>query len=343
MRSRRNPSRGPARDQVAVLLYTSGTTGRPKGVMLTHGNVLFIAERTCRIRRLAPRRPRSLRAADQPYLRICRRSSWAVSAAAWRSIWSPRFAPQKTARALAEDGVTLFSGVPAIYAQLLALARRAGRAARGPRLALHLGRWRAAGSRLEARGRGHVRHAALQRLRTDRRPRPRSRPPQSTIPVTTTASGMLLEDVEARDRRSQMAGPCRLGEVGELWVRGGLVMKGYYKRPGTHRRGLDARGLAQDRRPRPFLRATAISTSRAGSRNSSSARDSTSIRWRWKAPSQNIRMWPWSPWSDARCDGNEEVVALRSTAARRDPRLPTLWPPSPLRHVWRPISDPPRT
>ncbi|MFQ5519725.1 MAG: AMP-dependent synthetase/ligase, partial [Mariprofundus sp.] len=30
----------PGRDQLATLIYTSGTTGHPKGVMLTHGNML---------------------------------------------------------------------------------------------------------------------------------------------------------------------------------------------------------------------------------------------------------------------------------------------------------------
>ncbi|MDQ6987549.1 MAG: AMP-binding protein, partial [Mariprofundaceae bacterium] len=30
----------PERDQLATLIYTSGTTGHPKGVMLTHGNLL---------------------------------------------------------------------------------------------------------------------------------------------------------------------------------------------------------------------------------------------------------------------------------------------------------------
>jgi len=44
--------RGPAHDELATLVYTSGTTGKPKGVMLTHDNVLENVKAT--LQRVAP-------------------------------------------------------------------------------------------------------------------------------------------------------------------------------------------------------------------------------------------------------------------------------------------------
>jgi long-chain acyl-CoA synthetase len=41
---RRPPAQVLSRDDVAVLTYTSGTTGPPKGAMNTHGNVLFTSQ-----------------------------------------------------------------------------------------------------------------------------------------------------------------------------------------------------------------------------------------------------------------------------------------------------------
>lgn len=41
-------------DQVAALIYTSGTVGEPKGVMLTHGNLLYMCRTSSGLRRISP-------------------------------------------------------------------------------------------------------------------------------------------------------------------------------------------------------------------------------------------------------------------------------------------------
>src|SRR6186997_380400 len=46
------PDEAPADDtaHLAAIVYTTGTSGRPKGVMLTHANLLFVAETSATLR-----------------------------------------------------------------------------------------------------------------------------------------------------------------------------------------------------------------------------------------------------------------------------------------------------
>ncbi len=220
---------GPERDRVAALLYTSGTTGAPKGVMLTQGNILFIAERTCRIRRLGP--------GDRIYCVLPTSHIFGLAAVFMGSLHDgglidlvPRFTPEETARALAEDGVTLFSGVPAIYAHLVALAAARGAPLAAPRLRyISVG-----GAPLDLALKREV-EAMFGIPLYNGYGLTETSPTVSTTaiddPRDDDSAGTLLADVEVRIvDRDGAALPT--GEVGELWVRGGLVMKGYYRDPG---------------------------------------------------------------------------------------------------------------
>ena len=106
-----------AEDQVAALLYTTGTTGDPKGVMLSHRNLLYMAEASTTVRGLS--------AGEYLYCVLPMTHVFAFASAFLASIYSgamiryvARFVPADVLEAYA-DGVVVMQGVPAMYALLL--------------------------------------------------------------------------------------------------------------------------------------------------------------------------------------------------------------------------------
>src|ERR1700722_11660993 len=105
-------------ERVAALIYTSGTTGLPKGVVLTHRNLLFIAAVSAQIRSLTPD--------DRLYGVLPMSHAVGLSVVLLGTLLSgatlylsPRFDPVAALAALERDRLTIVLGVPAMFALLV--------------------------------------------------------------------------------------------------------------------------------------------------------------------------------------------------------------------------------
>ncbi len=225
--------------QVAVLIYTSGTTGTPKGVMLTHENLLFSAKTTALFRRMDSR--------DKLYVVLPISHIVGVSLLLMTLMTGgtvrlvSKYDPAALAKAIVEEGITILNGVPATYQRLLEYKTLAGipkldkgslryMGVAGAPLDLDLK------SRVESElglpllnGYGITECAPgisgvrLDALRSD------------------SAVGKIVPGVEGRivDRDGR---PVANGTVGELHVRGRNVMLGYYRAPDLTEKAIDRDG-----------------------------------------------------------------------------------------------------
>jgi long-chain acyl-CoA synthetase len=110
--------------QVAVLIYTSGTTGTPKGVMLTHRNLLFSARTTASLRNMTAEDVQYCVLPISHIVGISLLTMTLMVGAVTRLV--TKYSPAALAKALAEEGVTLLNGVPATYQRLLEYKQMAG-------------------------------------------------------------------------------------------------------------------------------------------------------------------------------------------------------------------------
>ncbi|MCW2577095.1 MAG: putative fatty-acid--CoA ligase, partial [Modestobacter sp.] len=107
---------------VAALFYTSGTTGRPKGAMLTHENFLTTIESVIRCRELS-RDPEvsnaTLIAVPLFHVTGCCSQMMTQIALGGLSVVMPQFKPAPFLAAIPAYGITLVTSVPTIYELVL--------------------------------------------------------------------------------------------------------------------------------------------------------------------------------------------------------------------------------
>jgi len=226
-----------AAGDTAVILYTSGTTGRPKGAQLTHANLSVNAD--------VSRALFSLQAEDvvlgalplfHAFGQTCGLNTAVAAGASLALI--PRFDPGHALEVIERRRVTVFEGVPTMYAALLHHPERdrfdvgalrmcvSGGAALAVELLREFERTFGCVI-LEGYGLSETSPVACFN-HPDRERKPGS--------IGTPIEGveMKLVDLQRRDSAP--------GEVGEIAIRGHNVMTGYWNRPEATAEAIDPDG-----------------------------------------------------------------------------------------------------
>lgn len=220
----------PEGADLALLLYTTGTTGSPKGVMLTHSNLLANAAQG---RAWVP----GLSEGGEVFyavlplfhaygMTLCLTFAMSIGATV---VLFPKFDVDLVLSAFAKTPATFLPAVPPIYEALARAAERRKVDLSGIRFAISgamslpvsiVERWEAATGGLLVEGYGMTETSPVA---LGNPIGPSRRPGTVGVPFPNTEIRVVDPEDPSADR-----GP---GEAGELLIRGPQVFSGYWKRP----------------------------------------------------------------------------------------------------------------
>jgi len=222
-----------APNDVALLQYTGGTTGTPKGVVLTHRNLVA---NTLQCHRWMP----ALRSGEENFLGVlpffhvygmsaCQ--NLAVSVAACLTLL-PRFQVGEVLKTIQQERITVFPGIPAMYGAINNYSQLERFNLRSIRLCisgagpLHPDiqhRFEALTGAKLVEGYGLTEAAPVTHVNpiqpVDNQRRSRS----IGLPLPETEAKIMEVETGSRE--------LPIGEVGELVIRGPQIMQGYWNRP----------------------------------------------------------------------------------------------------------------
>ncbi|WP_144785091.1 long-chain-fatty-acid--CoA ligase [Microbacterium sp. BH-3-3-3] len=221
---------GPVLDDIALLQYTSGTTGSPKGAVLTHANLRANAMQG---RAWVP----GLRDGEETFygvlplfhaygLTLCLTFAMSIGA---KLVLFPKYDLELVAAAAKKSPPTFLPAVPPIYDQLARAAARGTLDLSTVRFAISgamslpvatVDRWEAATGGLLVEGYGMTESSPVA---LGNPIGPSRRPGTVGVPFPSTDIRVVDPEDPTVDRP--------LGETGELLLRGPQVFQGYWNRP----------------------------------------------------------------------------------------------------------------
>jgi long-chain acyl-CoA synthetase len=230
MLAEREPTPGladSAEEDTAVILYTSGTTGKPKGAELTHSNLFRNAD-------VSSRTTSEIAAGDVVFggLPLFHSFGQTVSMNASLMVGAcltlvPRFDPGEALATMQRDRVTHFYGVPTMYGALLHHPERESYDTSSLRTCITGGAsmpvevlrgFEEAFGAIVLEGYGLSETSPVSSSNhPDRERKPGS--------IGTPLEGVEMRVVDEDDNDVAQ------GEVGEILIRGHNIMKGYWQRP----------------------------------------------------------------------------------------------------------------
>ena len=226
-----------AAEDTAVILYTSGTTGKPKGAELTHSNLAINADVMKQVFSIAPE---DVILGALPLFHAFGQTcalNTSVSAGA-ELVLLARFDAGRALQTMERYGVTVFEGVPTMYSALLHHPERERFDVSALRLCVSGGAalpvevlraFEEAFGCVILEGYGLSETSPVASFNHPGRER---KPGSIGTPIEGVE--MKLVDLHRRDTES--------GEPGEIAIRGHNVMKGYWNRPEATAEAIDADG-----------------------------------------------------------------------------------------------------
>ena len=211
-----------------AIFYTAGTTGKPKGVMLSHANLIETARATASAIRMDPE---DVTLCSVPLFNIFGISALLGSLVTGSTlVLQERFEADEALELIARHEATVFHGVPTMFVMALRAAEGSGLDLASLRTGI------VAGAPVDAGLAERIRRELVPELEigyglTETSPTVSLTSARDPEPKRSTTAGRPLDGVSV-EIRGEEGEPVPAGTDGQILVKGYNVMLGYFRQPG---------------------------------------------------------------------------------------------------------------